>query len=96
MNPNFGILRNGSIVVGYLTEEHIVNLDWVNLVQGIIWLVRQGKVCPVFVSGKVGYILFLCPARNCTSGVFVRKVCPEDVSDKTMSSVRQGMFGICA
>ncbi|KAL5267294.1 hypothetical protein ACHWQZ_G004363 [Mnemiopsis leidyi] len=43
MNPNFGILRNGSIVVGYLTEEHIVNLDWVNLVQGIIWLVRQGK-----------------------------------------------------
>ena len=48
MNPNFGILRNGTIVVGYLTEDHILNLDWVNLVQGIIWLVRKGKVRLVF------------------------------------------------
>jgi len=43
MNPNLGILRNGTIVVGYLTEEHILNLEWVNLVQGIIWLVRGGQ-----------------------------------------------------
>ena len=44
MNPNLGILRNGTIVVGYLSEDHILNLEWVNLVQGIIWLVRDGKV----------------------------------------------------
>lgn len=43
MNPNLGILRNGTIVVGYLSEDHILNLEWVNLVQGIIWLVRDGK-----------------------------------------------------
>ena len=44
MNPNFGILKNGTIVTGYLSEEHVTTLEWVNLVQGIIWLVRDGKV----------------------------------------------------
>ena len=44
MNPNFGILDNGTIVVGYLTEDHILNMEWRNLAQGIIWLVRNGEV----------------------------------------------------
>ena len=48
MNPNFGILKNGTIVVGYLTENQILNLEWYNLVQGIIWLVRNGNVCLFF------------------------------------------------
>ena len=44
MNPNFGILKNGTIITGYLTEDHVTSLEWINLVQGIIWLVRDGKV----------------------------------------------------
>jgi len=43
MNPNFGILKNGTIITGYLTEDHVTSLEWINLVQGIIWLVRDGK-----------------------------------------------------
>ena len=44
MNPNFGVLKNGSIIVGYLTEQHVLGLEFQTLVQGIIWLVRDGKV----------------------------------------------------
>ena len=78
MNPNFGILRNGTIVVGYLTEDHILNLSWVNLVQGIIWLVRQGKVRSVFMSGKARYDQYLCLARQGTISIYVwqGKLCP--------------------
>jgi len=43
MNPNLGILKNGTIVTGYLTQEHVTGLEWQNLVQGIIWLVREGE-----------------------------------------------------
>jgi hypothetical protein len=70
MNPNFGILKNGTIVVGYLTEEHILNLEWVNLVQGIIWLVRNKKVC--FFPGVLGEYLLIA---NVSWSKFVRFLC---------------------
>ena len=66
MNPNFGILKNGTIVVGYLTEEHILNLEWVNLVQGIIWLVRNKKVCFFFLE----YLLMFPGANSCVFCVY--------------------------
>eukprot|EP00116_Pleurobrachia_bachei_P002899 sb/3463161/ len=43
MNPNFGVLKNGTIVVGYLSEEHVLGWEFQTLVQGIIWLVRDSK-----------------------------------------------------
>ncbi|EDV29757.1 uncharacterized protein TRIADDRAFT_13000, partial [Trichoplax adhaerens] len=44
-NVNFGIRKNGSIIVGYLTEEEILDKEnpFVQLVSGVIWLVRNGK-----------------------------------------------------
>ncbi|EDV28580.1 uncharacterized protein TRIADDRAFT_13425, partial [Trichoplax adhaerens] len=45
-NVNFGIRKNGSIIVGYLTEEEILDDEnpFVQLVSGVIWLVRNGKL----------------------------------------------------
>jgi N-acetylglucosamine-1-phosphodiester alpha-N-acetylglucosaminidase len=44
-NVNFGVLHNGSIVVGYLNETSIREWDppFVQLVAGVIWLVRDGE-----------------------------------------------------
>ena len=43
MNPSFGILENGTILTGYLSEKHVRDLPWRNLIQGLIWLVRDGE-----------------------------------------------------
>eukprot|EP01126_Amoeba_proteus_P055851 TRINITY_DN6956_c0_g1_i3.p1 TRINITY_DN6956_c0_g1~~TRINITY_DN6956_c0_g1_i3.p1 ORF type:complete len:367 (-),score=60.05 TRINITY_DN6956_c0_g1_i3:112-1212(-) len=44
-NANFGIRRDGTIVVGYLDKSDIDNSSnpFQNLVAGVIWLVRGGK-----------------------------------------------------
>lgn len=43
-NANFGILANGSIVVGYINNSLIDEIDppFVQLIAGVIWLVRDG------------------------------------------------------
>ena len=41
-NANFGIREDGTIVVGYIPEEEIVNHSYRQLVAGVIWLVRNG------------------------------------------------------
>ncbi|XP_078689990.1 N-acetylglucosamine-1-phosphodiester alpha-N-acetylglucosaminidase-like [Branchiostoma floridae x Branchiostoma belcheri] len=45
-NANFGIRKDGTIVVGYLSELDILQEDnpFVQLVTGVIWLVRNGTV----------------------------------------------------
>lgn len=44
-NANFGVRQDGSIVVGYLSHEDVANQanPFVNLVAGVIWLVRDGR-----------------------------------------------------
>eukprot|EP00038_Savillea_parva_P011911 m.201056 g.201056 ORF g.201056 m.201056 type:complete len:704 (-) comp21293_c0_seq1:63-2174(-) len=43
-NANFGLLANGSIVVGYLNNSMIRDIEppFVQLVAGVVWLVRNG------------------------------------------------------
>ncbi|XP_078689995.1 N-acetylglucosamine-1-phosphodiester alpha-N-acetylglucosaminidase-like [Branchiostoma floridae x Branchiostoma belcheri] len=45
-NANFGIRKDGTIVVGYLSEMDVLQEDnpFVQLVTGVIWLVRNGTV----------------------------------------------------
>ncbi|XP_066289183.1 N-acetylglucosamine-1-phosphodiester alpha-N-acetylglucosaminidase-like [Branchiostoma lanceolatum] len=45
-NANFGIRKDGTIVVGYLSEMDVLREDnpFVQLVTGVIWLVRNGTV----------------------------------------------------
>ena len=45
-NANFGIKNDGTIVVGYLSEEDVAEMDnpFVQLVSGVGWLVRNGEV----------------------------------------------------
>ena len=42
-NANFGIRHDGTIVVGYIPEEDILNGSFRQLVSGVIWLVRNGS-----------------------------------------------------
>eukprot|EP00058_Branchiostoma_floridae_P018098 XP_002603587.1 hypothetical protein BRAFLDRAFT_93129 [Branchiostoma floridae] len=45
-NANFGIRKDGTIVVGYLSEQDVLREDnpFVQLVSGVIWLVRNATV----------------------------------------------------
>lgn len=45
-NANFGIRRDGSILVGYLSEEMVDDKEnpFVQLVSGVIWILRNGTV----------------------------------------------------
>ncbi|XP_078607150.1 N-acetylglucosamine-1-phosphodiester alpha-N-acetylglucosaminidase-like [Branchiostoma floridae x Branchiostoma japonicum] len=45
-NANFGIRKDGTIVVGYLSEMDVLRDDnpFVQLITGVIWLVRNGTV----------------------------------------------------
>ena len=40
---NFGLLKNGTIVVGYLEESFVTSGVFEHLVTGIVWLVRNGR-----------------------------------------------------
>ncbi|XP_039258621.2 N-acetylglucosamine-1-phosphodiester alpha-N-acetylglucosaminidase-like isoform X1 [Styela clava] len=42
-NANFGITKNGTIVVGYITSEDIEKMDFKQLIGGAVWLVRNGS-----------------------------------------------------
>lgn len=42
-NANFGITKNGTIVVGYVSAEEIERLDFKQLIGGAVWLVRNGS-----------------------------------------------------
>lgn len=41
-NANFGIRKDGTIVVGYISEEDVINHSYRQLIAGVIWLVRNG------------------------------------------------------
>lgn len=41
-NANFGIREDGTILVGYIPEEDILNLSFRQLIAGVVWLVRNG------------------------------------------------------
>lgn len=41
-NANFGVRHDGSIVVGYIPEEEILDGSFRQLVSGVMWLVRNG------------------------------------------------------
>lgn len=41
-NANFGIRVDGTIVVGYIPEEEILDGSYQQLVSGVLWLVRNG------------------------------------------------------
>ena len=45
-NANFGIRKSGTIVVGYLSEEDVLQKEdpFVQLVSGVIWIVRNGTI----------------------------------------------------
>ena len=45
-NANFGIRSDGTIVVGYLSEDDVLEKDnpFVQLVSGVGWLIRDGKI----------------------------------------------------
>ena len=45
-NANFGIRSDGKFVVGYLSEDEVLdqNKPFVQLVSGVVWLLRNGKV----------------------------------------------------
>ena len=44
-NANFGIRRDGSIVIGYLSEDEVTDSEnpFVQLVTGVGWIIRNGK-----------------------------------------------------
>jgi len=45
-NANFGIRSDGTIVVGYLSEDDVLEKDnpFVQLVSGVGWLIRDGRI----------------------------------------------------
>ncbi|XP_021366228.1 N-acetylglucosamine-1-phosphodiester alpha-N-acetylglucosaminidase-like [Mizuhopecten yessoensis] len=43
-NAYFGIKENGDVFTGYLTEADIAKEKFIQLVSGVIWLIRDGKV----------------------------------------------------
>ncbi len=42
-NANFGIRHDGTLVVGYIPEEEVLNGSFRQLVSGVVWLVRNGS-----------------------------------------------------
>ncbi|CAK0903558.1 unnamed protein product [Prorocentrum cordatum] len=42
-NVNFGVLKNGSWVIGYISPEQVKSGMFQQLVQGLGWIVRNGK-----------------------------------------------------
>lgn len=47
-NANFGILKNGSLVVGYLSEQDVTagieKEEFYQLVTGVVWILRNGEL----------------------------------------------------
>ena len=47
-NANFGVLKNGTLVVGYLSEHDVTPgngaTEYYQLVTGVIWILRNGKL----------------------------------------------------
>jgi N-acetylglucosamine-1-phosphodiester alpha-N-acetylglucosaminidase len=43
-NANFGFTKDGEYVVGYLSKSDVEKLDLYELIAGVLWLVRDGKV----------------------------------------------------
>ena len=45
-NANFGIRKDGTLVVGYLSEEMVHQREnpFIQLVSGVIWLIRNGSI----------------------------------------------------
>lgn len=41
-NANFGIRQDGTIVVGYISEEEVLGGNYRQLISGVLWLVRNG------------------------------------------------------
>jgi exopolysaccharide biosynthesis protein len=41
-NANFGVRQDGTIVVGYISEEEILDGSYRQLISGVLWLVRNG------------------------------------------------------
>lgn len=42
-NANFGIRQDGTIVVGYIPEEEVLDGSYRQLISGVLWLVRNGS-----------------------------------------------------
>eukprot|EP01063_Lacrimia_lanifica_P016765 TRINITY_DN2332_c0_g1_i1.p1 TRINITY_DN2332_c0_g1~~TRINITY_DN2332_c0_g1_i1.p1 ORF type:complete len:550 (+),score=107.43 TRINITY_DN2332_c0_g1_i1:49-1650(+) len=42
MNASFGVTEDGEIVVGYLTEDEKDQMNFRQLVNGVVWIVRNG------------------------------------------------------
>jgi len=44
-NANFGIRRDGTVVIGYLSEDEVKNMEnpFIQLVSGVGWVIRDGK-----------------------------------------------------
>lgn len=45
-NANFGIRKDGTLVVGYLSKEMVVHPEnpFIQLVSGVIWILRNGSI----------------------------------------------------
>ncbi|XP_013412616.1 uncharacterized protein LOC106175252 [Lingula anatina] len=43
-NAHFGIRKDGSLYVGYITEEEVTSGEFSQLVGGVLWIVRDGEV----------------------------------------------------
>ncbi|XP_064610532.1 N-acetylglucosamine-1-phosphodiester alpha-N-acetylglucosaminidase-like [Liolophura sinensis] len=42
-NAHFGILKNGSLFFGYLSESFLLETDFLQLVGGVFWVIRDGE-----------------------------------------------------
>lgn len=42
-NVHFGIKKDGSLLIGYVSEEEVVNGNFMQLVGGVVWIVRNGS-----------------------------------------------------
>ncbi|XP_007982963.3 N-acetylglucosamine-1-phosphodiester alpha-N-acetylglucosaminidase [Chlorocebus sabaeus] len=45
-NAQFGIRRDGTLVIGYLSEEDVLDTEnpFVQLLSGVVWLIRNGSI----------------------------------------------------
>eukprot|EP00794_Sanderia_malayensis_P011266 gene11266-12446_t len=43
-NANFGIRKDGSIITGYLPEDVVTSTNFLQLVSGVGWLIRNGEI----------------------------------------------------
>lgn len=43
-NANFGVTKDGKFVYGYLTRKQIEDMQFANLMTGVTWLLRKGKI----------------------------------------------------